>query len=102
MGFKPSFGDVQLMGDIVRVNGQAEPGDLPDEIRVVLVQTGQTTGGAVEEMRTGWRADLGAEGFEAGEAVAIGVETRMADADKMPPENFNQFTWIQTVTIQST
>ena len=57
-----------------------------------LEQNGTVVGGAVQRLAATWRADLPADGFEPGPALAFGVETRT--------KPFQTATWSETVTIE--
>jgi hypothetical protein len=100
MAAKPNFTDAQIIGDTVRVEGKSDD-DVSDiiDIRVVLVQGKRIAGGSVDQISSGWKAELPVTDpaarsgdFRVGEAVAFGVETRS--------ENLLTMTWTETVTIR--
>jgi hypothetical protein len=94
---KPSFTDVQIVGDKLRVGGESDA-DVSDvvDIRVTLVQGQRIAAAPVSQIASSWKAELPvsdpAGDFQAGEAVAFGVETRS--------ENVLTMTWAETVTIR--
>jgi hypothetical protein len=104
---RPNFTDVRIQGAEVRVNGtsgveptsgsRADFGDVVD-IRVVLIQGDRVEHGAVDAPDPNWSATFpvkdpaeAAPDYHAGEAVAVGVETRK--------ENFTVISWRETMTI---
>jgi hypothetical protein len=94
---KPGFTDVQIVGDNVRVEGESDAAasEILD-IRVTLVQDQRIAAAPVTQIGSSWAAQLPvsdpAGDFQAGEAVAFGVETRS--------ENVLTMTWAETVTIR--
>jgi hypothetical protein len=94
MPARPNFTDVQLVDGSVRVEGRSDD-DIADlvDIRIVLVQGNRIASGSVENIQAVWNAMLPAnQGFQAGDAVAFGVETRST--------NFLTMTWTEPVTIR--
>lgn len=81
--FRPNFTKVELNGGDLHVAGVSDPDDLPFEIRIYLAQEGQAgandpdfVDGSIDEVADIWEIDLPAKGFEAGPAVAVGIEVR--------------------------
>jgi hypothetical protein len=92
MGFRPDFeGTVQRSDGRLTVVGHTDAAPPPAHIHVFLEQNGTVVGGAVRQPMATWRADLPADGFTPGPALAFGVEART--------KPFQAISWSETVTI---
>jgi hypothetical protein len=93
MAARPNFTDAQLINGKVRVEGKSDD-DISDlvDIRIVLVQGAQIAAGNVPQISAVWNAELPAGGFQKGDAVAFGIETRST--------NFLTMAWTEPVTIR--
>jgi hypothetical protein len=93
MPARPNFTDAQLVDGKVRVEGKSDD-DIADllEIRITLVQGAQIAAASVPQISAVWNAELPAAGFQKGDAVAFGVETRST--------NFLTMTWTEPLKIR--
>ena len=99
MGVRPNFQDpVEIMGADMIVAGISDGDPLPLDIQVFVQQDDPAGGepvvasGSVDQPSTGWQATLPAEGFNAGRALAFGIEIRTRP--------FLAVTWSQMIEIQ--
>jgi hypothetical protein len=93
MPAKPNFTRVDRRGGAIVLTGETDPepeGDLLG-IHVVLSQGAQTTAATVSVLGASWNVELSEDGFAAGPANVIGIETRR--------ENATTITWAQAVEI---
>ena len=94
---------LQLDGDVLTVTGSSDGFDEGDELvsrHVAVHKDGNVAKGPAT---TGlkWTTDppLNADGFDAGQALAVGYETYFAtNVDSLP--TFKTFTWSQIVEIK--
>lgn len=93
MAVRPNFRDpVELDGAELRVAGTSADGAPPAGIQVFLEQGDRVASGVVDDPGPSWQAQLPAEGFAAGPALAFGVEVRTRP--------FETTTWSQLVEIR--
>jgi len=94
MGFRPEFDEtVRRSGGTLTVVGRTGDDPPPAGIQVFLEQGASVvSGAAAQPLKATWRADLPADGFGPGPALAFGVETRTRP--------FQAITWSETVTIE--
>jgi hypothetical protein len=103
MPARPSFTSVQLTNGTLQVLGISDTSEPPGndilDIRVVLTQPAAAQGeppriasGSVAELSPAWQANLPAQGFAPGPAVAFGVETRRTNAKTT--------TWVEPIEIE--
>ena len=94
MSMRPNFTGVRHIGYAVVLAGRSDPEPRSDiaDIRVVLTQGGNVESAVVLRARSRtWTVKLPSDGFVAGPAIAIGIETRR--------ENSATLTWTQAVQI---
>jgi hypothetical protein len=102
MGLTGNFEQLHLDGDVLTVLGSStgvDDGELVSR-NVAIHQDGNVVHGPASSSTLKWTVDppLAAPGFEAGEALALGVETYFAkNLGELP--TFVTFTWSQIVTI---
>ncbi len=102
MGLTGNFEQLHLDGEVLTVSGSStgvDEGELVSR-SVAVHQGGNVVQGPASTSTLKWTADppLAAPGFEAGEALALGVETYFAKNLADLP-TFVTFTWSQIVTI---
>jgi hypothetical protein len=92
-----------LDGDVLTVTGSSDGADEGDELvsRHVAVHQGGNVAKGPATTGLKWTTDppLNADGFEAGQALAVGFETYFAsNVDSLP--TFRTFTWSQIVEVE--
>jgi hypothetical protein len=94
---------LELDGDVLTVTGSSDGADEGDELvsrHVAVHQAGNVAKGpATAGLK--WTTDppLNADGFDAGQALAVGCETYFAtNVDSLPA--FKTFTWSQIVEVE--
>lgn len=97
MAIRPNFLErVRIQGANMIVAGMSDDEPLPDAIQVFLEQGGQlegaSAGAPVDNASSAWQATLPSAGFQAGPALASGVEIRTRP--------FLVTTWSQVVEIR--
>jgi hypothetical protein len=91
--FKPNFTSIARDGTDLVVNGASDASSVADIVSIhVTVAQGETVERAlVKRVGASWTVPIPADGFEAGAAVAFGVEARR--------ENATTITWSQALEI---
>jgi hypothetical protein len=92
--FKPNFNSISRSGDELLVSGNTPPELAEDaiEVRVILTQGTKIAPPAIApSIGTGWQVRVPADGFEAGTAVAFGIETHS--------ENATTIAWAEALDI---
>jgi hypothetical protein len=92
-----------LDGDVLTVAGSSDGADEGDELvsRHVAVHQGGNVARGPATTGLKWTTDppLNADGFDAGQALAVGCETYFAaNVDSLPA--FKTFTWSQIVELE--
>jgi hypothetical protein len=93
MAFKQAFGAPTRSGGMLTLSGRSDP-DPPGDIlgiRVFLIQGERTVPASVDNPDASWHVDVPSDGFAAGAAVAVGIETRRV--------NCTTISWAQPVEI---
>jgi len=91
---RPNFNSISRRGEDLLVSGNTPPELVKDavEVRVVLTQGEKIAPPAIApSIGTGWQVTVSADGFEAGTAVAFGIETHS--------EHATTITWSQALDI---